>query len=334
MTIRLAIGNALLGSALAAVAAAAQTAPPPPPPPPAATPTPRAAPRARVVTGTVASGSTYLGIGVKEVDGERAKALKLKDARGAEVTSVTEDSPASKAGLKEGDVILEWNGQPVEGGAQLARFVRETPAGRQVKIGVWSNGSMKTVTTTMEATKSFAMGGDNTFVIPDIRIPEMNIPMPNIEIPRFQMLYQSPMLGIYGEALGQQEQLAEYFGVKEGVLVKSVNKGSAAEKAGIKAGDVIVKVEDSSVGGTGDITTALRAARTKKTVTVTLIRNRKEMPVTVTIENAATSAVRAGLVIEPGVLRISGSPKVLRIQPKTIKVPPVVLQFPANNRII
>ena len=83
--------------------------------------------------------------------------------------------------------------------------------------------------------------------------------MPNIEIPRFQMLYQNPMLGIYGESLGQQEQLAEFFGVKDGVLVKSVSKNSAAEKAGIKAGDVIMKVEDSKVSNTSEITSALRA---------------------------------------------------------------------------
>jgi serine protease Do len=315
-----------------AAAATAQTAPPAPPAPTPA-PAPRAAPRARIATGTVTSGGTYLGIGVKEVDADRAKALKLRDVRGAEVTSVTEDSPASKAGLKEGDVVLEWNGQPVEGGAQLARFVRETPAGRQVKIGIWRNGAMQTVTTTMEASKAFAMGGDN-IVIPEFRMPEMSIPMPNIEIPRFQMLYQSPMLGIYGEALGQQEQLAEYFGVKEGVLVKSVNKGSAAEKAGIKAGDVIVKVEDKSIAGTGDITSALRADRSKKSVTVTVVRNKKEIPITVTVENSATSAVRAGLLIEPGVLRISASPRVLHIQPRVVKVPPVVLKSPSNNRVI
>ena len=71
----------------------------------------------------------YLGIGVQDVDSERAKALKLNEDRGVEVTSVMADSPAAKAGLKEGDVVLEFNGEKVQGGEQLTRLVRETPVG-------------------------------------------------------------------------------------------------------------------------------------------------------------------------------------------------------------
>ncbi len=324
MRTNLAIGTAILAITVAGLEASAQTPAPAPPPPPAQpAPAVRAAPRARTAA-TVTTGGTYLGIGVQDIDTDRAKALKMGDVRGAEVTSVTQDSPAAKAGIKDGDVVLEWNGQPVEGGAQLARFVRETPAGRQVKIGVWRNGSMQTLTATMEGGRSITIGnGENFFVMPEMRLPEMSVPMPNIEIPRFQMLYQSPMLGIYGESLGQQEQLADFFGVKDGVLVKSVNKNSAAEKAGLKAGDVIVKVEDSKVSNTSDITSALRAAHSKKTVTVTVMRNKREMPITVTIESASTSAVRAG---------------VMRVRPRVMTMrsvrPRVILETPRNYRVI
>ncbi len=324
MRTNLAIGSAILAVTIAGLEASAQTPAPAPPPPPAQpAPTVRAAPRARTAA-TIATGGTYLGIGVQDIDTERARALKLRDVRGAEVTSVTEDSPAAKAGIKDGDVVLEWNGQPVEGGAQLARFVRETPAGRQVKIGVWRNGSMQTLAATMEGGRSITIGnGENFMVLPEMRLPEMSVPMPNIEIPRFQMLYQSPMLGIYGESLGQQEQLADFFGVKEGVLVKSVSKNSAAEKAGIKAGDVIVKVEDSKVGNASDISSALRAARSKKTVTVTVMRNKKEMPITVTVETASTSSVRAGVMrTRPQVMTMR------RMRPRAI------LETPRSYRVI
>ena len=104
--------------------------------------------------------------------------------------------------------------------------------------------------------------------------------MPTIEMPRFQMSTQNPMLGIIGESLGQQDQLAEFFGVQDGVLVRSVKKGSAAEKAGIKAGDVITKVDDSKVTSSSEITRVLRGLKSKKTVTVTVVRNKKEMPIT------------------------------------------------------
>jgi serine protease Do len=108
----------------------------------------------------------------------------------------------------------------------------------------------------------------------------------------------SPTIGIFGESLGQQEQLAEFFGVKDGVLVRSVTRNSAAEKAGLKAGDVIVKVDDTHVNSTSDISSALRSARTRKSVTLTVVRNKKEMPLTVTIESAMPST--RARVIAPG----------------------------------
>ena len=73
---------------------------------------------------------------------ERAKELHLKEERGVEVRCVDADSPAAKAGLKEGDVVLEYNGQRVEGGEQFMRLVRETPPGR-AKVGLWPKRRIK-----------------------------------------------------------------------------------------------------------------------------------------------------------------------------------------------
>jgi serine protease Do len=274
MRISLGIGMAFLAASLAAPAAWAQAA------------TSRQRTTGRIILQR--DGGSYLGIGVVDVTSERAKALNLKDERGAEVSSVREDSPASKAGIKEGDVVLEYNGQPLQGGEQLTRLVRETPVGRQVKVVVWRNGASQTLTATIEEQKGTILRSDGgTVVFPDIRIP-----MPQIEIPRFQLTYQNPMLGIEGESLGSQQQLAEFFGVKEGVLVKVVRKNSAAEKAGIKAGDVITKVDDSKVTTTQEITRALRNLGSKKTFTVIVVRNKKEMPLTVTMEDRG-GAIRA-----------------------------------------
>ena len=236
----------------------------------------------------------YLGIGGLDISPERAKALNLKEERGVEVSSLAEDGPAAKAGIKEGDVVLEFNGQAVQGTAQFQRLVRETPPGRQVKITVWRGGAMQTLTATVgenrQATTIITPGdGAWNFSMPEIPA------MPNIEIPRFQMSSQNPMLGIVGESLGQEDQLAEFFGVQEGVLVRSVKKGSAAEKAGIKAGDVITKIDDSKVASSAEITRVLRGLKSKKTFGVTVMRNRKEMPLTVTMESTGSS-VRAALV--------------------------------------
>src|SRR5689334_20245027 len=113
MRMQLAIGAAVLAASFATPGAFAQ----------------------RATTRVIATNTPYLGIGAKDIDSESAKKFNLKEVRGVEVTTVDENSPAAKAGIKEGDVILDYNGQPVEGGAQLARLVRETPIGRQVRVG-------------------------------------------------------------------------------------------------------------------------------------------------------------------------------------------------------
>jgi serine protease Do len=233
------------------------------------------------------NGGGYLGVGAMDVTPERAKALNLKEERGVEISKVDPEGPAGKAGIKEGDVLLDFNGQPVQSLLQFQRLVQETPIGRQVKINLWRNGASQTVIATVGERKNQPMiiGPDSGWNFNMPAVPNMP-EMPGFEMPRFGAL-QNRTLGIFGEPLGQEDQLAEFFGVQEGVLVRSVVKGSAAEKAGIKAGDVITKVDDTKVTTSADITRAMRNAHTKKTITVIVVRYKKEMPVTVTVESAA-----------------------------------------------
>src|SRR5206468_8993249 len=123
---------------MALVAAPAVFAQPVPPAPPAAPRAPRPERSSRVIM--PGASSSFLGVGVSEIDSERAKALNLKEERGVEVKNVDEDSPAAKAGVKVGDVVLDYNGQRVEGMEQFVRFVHETPVGRPVKLLISRNG--------------------------------------------------------------------------------------------------------------------------------------------------------------------------------------------------
>jgi len=235
------------------------------------------------------AGGTYLGVGVKEITAERAKALKLKEEHGVEITTVEPDSPADKAGLKPGDVVLEYNGQRVEGTAQFVRLVRETPPGRTVRLTVFREGAAQTVTATVAERKgrAFSFRAPNIDEDVRIRIPRIE-PLP--DVPRVTMSWRTALLGIEGEPL-KDSQLGDFFGVKDGVLVRSVMKDTPAEKAGIKAGDVIVKVDDRKVSEPRDITNALRAARdaSKKTLPVAVIRDRKEHTLQVTLEDRPAS---------------------------------------------
>jgi len=215
----------------------------------------------------------YLGVGLQEVTPERAKALKLREEAGVEITSVVHDSPADKAGLKPGDVITAYNGQRIEGFAQFSRMVGETPVGREVKLDIVRNGAAQTVLVRIETRPVPGFFPDG---VPRFNPPQ--IPMP--DIPRVFQGMHSPMLGIEAESI--DGQLAQYFGVKDsGVLVRSVLKNSAAEKAGLKAGDVILRIDDIKVASAADISARLRAAQ-GKSVTLTVMREHKEMSLPVT----------------------------------------------------
>jgi serine protease Do len=226
----------------------------------------------------VLGGSTYLGVGVADiVSAERAKELNLKEARGVEITWVGEDTPAERAGVRKGDVVLEYNGTPVDGIEQFIRLVRETPAGRTVRIAVSRNGATQTLTATIETRKGKVISRD---MFQGLEPPNMNVWIP--DIPRAFTSWRSSMLGIEAETL--DGQLAQYFGVKEGVLVRSVGKDTPAEKAGLKAGDVIIKADGEDISSPRELSSQVRSQRTKQTLPLTIMRERRESSVTVTLD--------------------------------------------------
>ena len=247
-----------------------------PPEFPQPTPPPAAPPGYEIRTGVLAGGS-YLGVNLAEIDGTRARELKLRETTGVEITRVEEGSPAERAGLKPNDVVLEYNGQRVEGMEQFGRLVRETPAGREVKLVISRNGATQTVMATVAGRKVRAFGGNIKDFMPDM--PDIHMP----DMPQIFSVWRSPVLGVEAEALGSQ--LAAYFGVKEGVLVRSVLKDSAAEKAGIKAGDVITKVDGAAVTTPNELSSAAHAAGSKRMFAVELMRDHKVMSVNVAVDD-------------------------------------------------
>ena len=232
--------------------------------------------------------NSYLGLGVKEIDANRAKELKLREEHGVEVSYVDEDAPASKAGVKVSDVVVEYNGQRVEGKEQFIRLVGETPVGRQVKLNIIRQGSAMTISATIaRRSNSIAVSRSARKIADDVRTEtdKVRIQTDKLRVrlqeewgsnmPQPYISWSNDRLGIQAESLS--DQLANYFGVKEGVLVRSVTKGSAAETAGVKAGDVIVKFDNIKVVTPREIAAQLRTSTPKKSIPMQLMRERKEM---------------------------------------------------------
>lgn len=222
------------------------------------------------------AGRSYLGVTIQDVTADRLGALKLKEERGVEITMVDQDAPAGKAGLKEHDVILEFNGTKVESEQQIRRLISETPPGRNVTLAISRDGSPMTVQVQI---------GDREKIMADSGHKQTHEKM-ELLLPRMQELHdfnfdlQAPTLGVQIEPLGRQ--LAEYFGVKngDGLLVKSVEKGSVAEKAGIKAGDVITHADKEKINDRSDLRRVLRAHQGSK-VTLGIVRDKRDQNITV-----------------------------------------------------
>jgi serine protease Do len=245
------------------------------------------------------AGGSWLGVGLDDTEG---------DLRGAKVRSVEKDSPAEKAGLKEGDVIARFDGEAVRSASHLARLVGETPAGRSVAIDVNRGGATQKLTATLAEGKRrvrvFSGDGSHGFALEmpefDVQVPEPpKAPAPpgapvaphvwswqgdDFGDRAFRFLVGGPRkLGIEYMEIG--EQLAGYFklGGKTGVLVSSVDADGPAGKAGMKAGDVILKLGAETIEDGDDLREAVAEAKGGTEVTVTVQRDGRPLELKVTL---------------------------------------------------
>ncbi|SRR5579871_3777510 len=250
------------------------------------------------------SGGSYLGVDTRDVTPDRLSDLGLKEEHGVEVTMVDQDAPAGKAGIKEHDVILNVNDTAIESVEQLRRVIHEIPAGRVISLGISRKGQQMTLKTQLaDRTKEFAYSGKNyKFAMPAIpaippipNIAPMPNPMPNamvdMDYPVSVVVVHSWMRsGLMVENM--TPQLGEFFGAKsgQGVLVRSVEKGSHAEKAGFHAGDVIIKANGEAINDAGDFSRALRS-RKDSTATITILRDKKEQTLTLSLPPRQTGQI-------------------------------------------
>jgi serine protease Do len=234
-------------------------------------------------------GGSWLGVETQEVTSDKAKDLKLSAERGVVIGKVLDDSPAAKAGLKEGDVITDINGQHVEGTVQFRRIIRETPPGRTLQLTIWRNGRSENVSATLgkmqENRKHWMNATPQAFSFRMPEIPEV-APMPEIpsvEWDNGNLLMNRPRLGIDAEDISGQ--LGSYFGAPdgEGILVREVNPGSAAENAGVKAGDVITSLNGERIRGLSELRSKMSSTTEGKPAKLGILRNKSALTLDVEI---------------------------------------------------
>lgn len=251
---------------------------------------------------TFEGGGSYLGVQTQEVSKKNFSKLGLREVRGVAVEKVIDNSPAQSAGLQDGDVIVKFNGEEITSTRKLTRLIGEVAPDHQARLTVLRGGGDEreiTVTLGKRPAPKFENGAFS-FGVPGqmgrMQIPPMTAMPPTGELPRVEALPSEPLT--FGESYlfrtGSSrrigigitpltKQLSEHFGVSDGVLVNNVRENSAAAKAGLKAGDIIVEADGKALKSELDL---IRAIGDKKdeSIELTIVRDRNRQTISVTPE--------------------------------------------------
>lgn len=261
----------------------------------------------------------YLGVDLRDVSVDELGALKLKEARGAEIVNLDRDGPACKVGMRTHDVILQMNGQVIENEAQLRGMLRETPPGRRVTFVISRDGQTQTVSTLMADRKTVAMQAwEQRYTVPDPTLKSSSdssvrgsgfmssappasavtqMPKGHRDFLGTTMILSSSFTGAQLELMGPQ--LAEFFGAQggAGLLVRSVDKNSPAEQAGMKAGDVVIRINSMPVASENDWTKTVHANKGRP-LPVVVLRDKREQTLTLTPDGKKRSSLGPGLGLD------------------------------------
>lgn len=227
-------------------------------------------------TKTASTSRAYMGVYMQNLTQDVERGLDLKVDKGVLVSGVEDDGPADKAGLKEGDVIVKFNGDAVTSPDDLRQMVRDTDPGSKVKLQIMRDGRKKTLSLTLgERPDDFRYSFHRMMQAPEIAHA-------------FAMI-GGPKLGIQAHEI-ETGDMASYFDVKpgEGVLVLGVQANSVADRAGIKPGDVVTSIDKQKVSTVDDIRDACRHLDNGDEFTIGVVRHGKSEDLKATMDESGS----------------------------------------------
>lgn len=199
----------------------------------------------------------FIGVYPGDIDADKAEALDYK-GNGVLVEDIVEDGPAEKSGLKAGDIITKIDSDKITKVSQFREVLSKYKPGDKVKVSISRDKAIKEFTVELGKRQSIEK---------------------TIEF--FTTSDKRGFLGVVTESI--EGDFAEYFGVKEGALIKKVVEDSPAEKAGLKAGDVLIRIDNKEIEETDDVSDAMRNYKAGDKVSVRFYRQGKESTIEVTL---------------------------------------------------
>jgi serine protease Do len=238
---------------------------------------------------------SFIGVTVREVGPSDGTS---QPPGGVVIEDVSPDTPAARAGFKAADVVATFDGERVRSVQQFSRLVQETAPGRTVTAAVLRDGKRMELQVTPEQGRAGPAMIDRERMRADIERALEAVPPFTVDIPGLFDRSRAA-LGVTVQEL--TPGLAEYFGVKDGVLVASVADDSPASRAGLRAGDVITRAGNASVATRADLLRAVRDAEAGQDLPLGITRDKKESTVTVRVEPGSERPRRLRMLRGTGV---------------------------------
>lgn len=287
----------------------------------------------------------YLGVQTEEVTRENFGKYGLRDVRGVAVAKVVEGSPAAAAGVQDGDVIIKINGDDITSGRKLTRLVSEISPDHTAKLTVLRGGSERDIDVTV-GKRPMPKFAEGSFGFPEglkdfeFKMPEKGFEFKMPDLEKLEKLREfkfepgkpgEPMVWAFGNnrqiGVGLTpltKQLSDHFGVMSGALVNMVRKDSPAEKAGLKAGDIITEVDGKQIHGDMDVARVL-GEKKEGDVTVTIVRGGQRQTLSVTPEEGKGMFEHFEWKMEQPMQGEPGKPGVFKFERPGVQVTPMPL---------